>query len=275
MIFVNEFKLKKLILQPSERIAYSVKRSVIHLIFSHEQEVVFSMGPGMEMRLAKHSNYLFYEQDRDFQFELYAIEPSFIIALEIPIEALHGIMAKGTDDLNFRATDVLEKERYHKLNSNAPEVIEAIEQCIALDNLLLIEAKKYELLSHYFVQKDVQTYKCPFLNQKENVEKVRMAKKLLLNDLQNSPTIKELAKEVGMNEHNLKSGFKEIYAKPIHSFLKDHKMMTARELIDSREFKVNEIAEQLGYSNVSHFIEAFKKKFGLTPKQYELNSMGS
>ena len=40
-------------------------------------------------------------------------------------------------------------------------------------------------------------------------------------------------------------------------------MTKARELILLREFQIAEIADQLGYTNVSHFIDAFKKKFGI------------
>ena len=32
-----------------------------------------------------------------------------------------------------------------------------------------------------------------------------------------------------------------------------------------------EIADQLGYTNVSHFIDAFKKKYGVTPKKFEMS----
>ena len=92
------------------------------------------------------------------------------------------------------------------------------------------------------------------------MEKVRKAKAHLIDDLRNAPTIKELARIVGLNEHHLKTGFKEIYGKPVHTFLKDHRMIEAKRLIDTREYKVNEVAEQMGYTNVSHFIEAFKKK---------------
>jgi AraC-like DNA-binding protein len=140
------------------------------------------------------------------------------------------------------------------------------------NNHLLKEAKKYAILDDYFNASRRQTaYKCPFLNQKENVTKVRDAKEYLISDLQNAPTIKELAKHVALNEHNLKTGFKEIYGKTIHAFVKDYKMSKARELILKREFQIAEIADQLGYTNVSHFIDAFKKKFGVTPKKFELS----
>jgi AraC-like DNA-binding protein len=48
-------------------------------------------------------------------------------------------------------------------------------------------------------------------------------------------------------------------------------MTKARELILLREYQIAEIADQLGYTNVSHFIDAFKKKFGITPKKFELS----
>ena len=48
-------------------------------------------------------------------------------------------------------------------------------------------------------------------------------------------------------------------------------MSKARELILKREFQIAEIADQLGYTNVSHFIEAFKNKYGVTPKKFEMS----
>ena len=48
----------------------------------------------------------------------------------------------------------------------------------------------------------------------------------------------------------------------------DHKLDHARVLLDSAKFQVNEVAYQIGYTNPSHFIASFKKKFGVTPKKY-------
>ena len=36
----------------------------------------------------------------------------------------------------------------------------------------------------------------------------------------------------------------------------------------TKKYKVNEVATQIGYTNPSHFIAAFRKKFGVTPKKY-------
>lgn len=266
---LEQIELKQLSLPSTKGISYHLHRSVIHILFSVEKQIEFAMGPN-RIPLAPFSSYLFYEQHHGIPLEVHG-QDAEMFALEIPIKTLHNLVSKGMDELNFESGDIFEKERYHKFSPNNESVNNCLRQLITDQNPLMREAKKYELLSLYFSAQDVKTYKCPFLNQKENVVKVRNAKELLIKDLQNSPTIKELSKEVGLNEHNLKTGFKEIYSKPIHTFLKDHKMNTARSLIETREYKVNEVAEQVGYSNVSHFIEAFKKKFGATPKQYELN----
>ena len=45
-------------------------------------------------------------------------------------------------------------------------------------------------------------------------------------------------------------------------------METAKKLLVENKLNVNEIATNLGYSTSSHFISAFKKKYGVTPKQF-------
>ena len=69
-------------------------------------------------------------------------------------------------------------------------------------------------------------------------------------------------------EHKLKEGFKQIYGDSVFSFLFDYKMEVARKLLESGEHNVNEVGHKIGYSTSSHFIAAFKKKYGTTPKKY-------
>ena len=59
-----------------------------------------------------------------------------------------------------------------------------------------------------------------------------------------------------------------MYGDSVYSFLFDYKMESARKLLNSGEYNVNEVGLKLGYSTSSHFIAAFKKKFGTTPKKY-------
>ncbi len=99
------------------------------------------------------------------------------------------------------------------------------------------------------------------------MERIREAKKIVVEKMADPLTLPELAREVGLNEYKLKEGFKNIYGKTVFQFLNDFRLDTAHHLLDSGK-KVNEAAFDIGYANPSHFIAAFRKKFGVTPKKY-------
>ncbi len=48
-------------------------------------------------------------------------------------------------------------------------------------------------------------------------------------------------------------------------------MEYARKLLASKKYNISEISFKIGYSTPSHFIAAFKKKYGSTPKKYMSN----
>ena len=134
---------------------------------------------------------------------------------------------------------------------------------------LYFKGKVYELLSLFFNKsEDADVEQCPFLMDEENVRKIRKAKEIILNQMTEPPTLQELSAEIGLNIKKLKEGFKQIYGDTVYGYLLDHKMNEARSMLNSRQYNINEISLKLGYSTSSHFIAAFKKKFGTTPKKY-------
>ena len=77
----------------------------------------------------------------------------------------------------------------------------------------------------------------------------------------------DLALKCGLNELQLKTAFKEIYGNTPYQYLLDYKLDISKNLLLSGKYQVNEVAYKVGYSNPSHYIDAFKKKYGLTPKK--------
>jgi AraC-like DNA-binding protein len=134
---------------------------------------------------------------------------------------------------------------------------------------LYFKGKAYELLSLYFNKsEDANVEQCPFLVDETNIIKIRKAKDIIISRLAEPPSLQELADEIGLNLKKLKEGFKQIYGDSVFSFLFDYKMEVARKLLESGENNVNEVGLKVGYSTSSHFIAAFKKKYGTTPKKY-------
>ena len=137
---------------------------------------------------------------------------------------------------------------------------------------LYLKAKTYETLCLYFGGTNDEQQSCPFLDSEENVEKIKTAKRIVIENMAEPPSLQQLADEVGLSVAKLKEGFKHLYGESVFNFLLDYKLEYARKQLLSRKFNVSEISLQIGYSTASHFISAFKKKYGTTPKQYILST---
>ena len=128
------------------------------------------------------------------------------------------------------------------------------------------------MLSLYFNRsEDPNAEQCPFLIDEENVLKIKKAKEIMISSMAEPPGLEELSDQVGLSLKKLKMGFKQIYGDTVYGFLFEYKMDYARQLLDSGSYNVNEVGLKIGYSTGSHFIAAFKKKFGTTPKKYLMN----
>jgi AraC-like DNA-binding protein len=106
---------------------------------------------------------------------------------------------------------------------------------------------------------------CRFLNNEADREKVARAKDILLQQLGEPITIKQLSRKVAMNECYLKKGFKEMYGMTIFEFYQNHRMDHAKYLLYEKGLPVTDVSSMLGYSSISHFSTAFKKHTGLKP----------
>ncbi|CAN5365662.1 hypothetical protein BH09BAC4_BH09BAC4_04840 [soil metagenome] len=104
-----------------------------------------------------------------------------------------------------------------------------------------------------------------FSSKKEDIRKIQEACDLLNSAYINPPTIVELAKLVGLNEFNLKRGFKAQFGTTILGYVTQRRMNDARRLLLEGEKTISEISYWVGYKNPAHFTVAFKNYFGLLP----------
>lgn len=78
-------------------------------------------------------------------------------------------------------------------------------------------------------------------------------------------TIASLSRRVGLNECYLKSAFREYAGTTIAAYLRTLRMRRAREMIESGNHTVQQVALFVGYANPSHFAAAFRGIFGISP----------
>lgn len=84
-------------------------------------------------------------------------------------------------------------------------------------------------------------------------------------------SFKELAAhKYFMNPSYLSRLFKARTGMNFSKYLIEYRMERARELLEHTEFKINEIADCVGYNDTSYFIHTFRKQYQMTPEQYRL-----
>lgn len=98
-----------------------------------------------------------------------------------------------------------------------------------------------------------------------DIDCIRYAKEYLLQRAAKPPSLGELAKVAGINEFKLKHGFKEVFSHTVFGYLNDYRLTQARELLLAKKTPIKQVADELGYSSVQHFSNAFRKKFGVPP----------
>lgn len=249
-------------------------KSVIHFYFCLEGSAVFGFGPHYSREIQRLKNYFFYNPEQEMPFQLSLMPTTKMVIMTISIENLHSLFVHET--IPFLKPENLSRKFYDErdIPASLQIVLHQLFQFQVADNArhLYYQAKIYELLSLYFSTRTPNTETCPFLNDEETVRKIKHAKEHLLKNMEAPPGLKDLAKWAGLNEYQLKVGFKEIYGNTVYGYLLDHKLDHARTLLDTGKYQVNEVAYQIGYTNSSHFIAAYRKKFGITPKKYLMNN---
>lgn len=253
-----------------------VSKNVIHFYFCLTGKATFQFGPHYSREIQKLFNYFFYNPENDLPFTLTLAEHSKVITLSISLQSLHKLFVE--DALPILKPENINRKFYDE--REIPPHLQIVLNQIFNVNLspsaskLYYHSKALELLSLYFSSKKPDRESCPFLNDEDTVRKIKHAKEHLLKHMDHPPSLKELSKIAGLNDYQLKVGFKEIYGNTVFGFLLDHRMDQSRVLLDTGKYQVNEVAYQIGYTNPSHFIAAFKKKFGITPKKYLMNKVG-
>jgi len=93
------------------------------------------------------------------------------------------------------------------------------------------------------------------------------AREILFEEFCCPPSVEDLAKRVNTNSFKLKKLFHHFFNTTPYGMILDIRMSRAHQLLLSSNFKVSDIAEEVGYQHAGNFTAAFAKYFGVTPKQ--------
>ena len=252
----------------------AVSQEFIQFHFCQKGSGSFEFNEGTyQLPLMSKSVILLYNPLKPLPIDLKLSNYSSVVSLVISIKKFHSLFSEDADHIHFLSPENNTK-KYYDTRNISPAMSVVLSQILESKihesmKPLYFKGKVYELLSLFFNKnEDTDVEHCPFLVDEENVRKIRKAKEIILNQMTEPPTLKGLAGEIGLNVKKLKEGFKQIYGDTVFGYLLDYKMNEARSMLNTKQYNINEISIKLGYSTSSHFISAFKKKFGTTPKKY-------
>ena len=260
-----------------QKVTREIDSSFIQFHFCLKGRAKFIFNEGRyALEVSEENSLLLYNTQLDLPMNLEMAPNSWIVSIVMTIRKFHSLFSKEASYIPFLSVENKEK-KYYAQEGVSPAIAVVLSQIMNYNlhpsiKELYIKGKVYELVSLYFNKSsDTDLEQCPFLVDEDNVKRIRQAKEIMIAHMAEPPSLADLAQEIGLSLKKLKEGFKQIYGDSVYSFLFDYKMEHARRLLETGQHNVNEVGLKVGYSTSSHFIAAFKKKYGTTPKKYVMS----
>src|SRR5205814_911071 len=97
--------------------------------------------------------------------------------------------------------------------------------------------------------------------------KVQHVQHLIDADLASTPSVRALASEIAMSPTAFSAAFRQHAGASISEYISRQRMLRARLLLVTTNLPMKRIAYEVGYDHASNFCLAFKRHFGMTPRQ--------
>lgn len=84
------------------------------------------------------------------------------------------------------------------------------------------------------------------------------------------PTFKvdDLCMAIGFSKSQLYRKLKSLTGKPIKEFVRMIRLKRAAQLLEQNDLRISEVTFETGFNDLQNFRSAFKKQFGMSPKEY-------
>lgn len=106
------------------------------------------------------------------------------------------------------------------------------------------------------------------LHRRDQRELIRELHKYVMERLDRKlQKIPIISREVGSSVSKIKAVFKQAYGDTLYNYHLSKRLEKSFMLLKETNLPVNEIAEECGFKNVSHFSRTFKKVYGLPPSE--------
>ena len=81
-------------------------------------------------------------------------------------------------------------------------------------------------------------------------------------------TIEMLAAEIGISRVHLHRKLKELTNQTTSDFIRNTRLAQAAKILSEGKYSIAEVASRVGFDSQSNFSTAFKKLYGVTPREF-------
>ncbi len=150
------------------------------------------------------------------------------------------------------------------LNELQVETIDIPLRLNYIQNRVLLLLEKF--IINLFNRKEVVTGKLKRTDG-ETMRLMQVEALLVKNFTLAPPTIDELSRISAMSPTKLKNDFKNLYGHPIYVYFQKNRMLKAKSMLLTGKYSIKEVGVMVGYSNLSHFANTFKREFSILPSE--------
>lgn len=219
-----------------------------------------------------------HEDDQEEIWITYANDPVFKVDIHLEkSDRSQALMSETLAALPVSTRCQIEQLNDEFFNTNVitPAMRLALEQILhcpfeGMTKQLYLESKCLELIAHKIEQiKDTEkTCTNNYPLNTNDIERIYAAKEILLERLEEPPSLMELAQLVNLNDYKLKVGFKAVFGTTVFGYLLHHRMGKACQLLQQQQ-SIAIVAASVGYTNHAAFSRTFRRHFGVSPKCYQ------
>lgn len=91
---------------------------------------------------------------------------------------------------------------------------------------------------------------------------------ILEQRLAEPPTLPELTHIIGTNERKITELFRQRVGMTVFDYFGEMRLETARRLLEGSDLRIQLIADRVGYRNAGDFTRAFRRRYGVSPREY-------
>jgi AraC-like DNA-binding protein len=135
---------------------------------------------------------------------------------------------------------------------------------------LFFESKFMEIVSKIAANELTRGGPSPGVGEFE-ASQIKRIPGILMERMDEPPSIPRLARELSLNTATMQRGFKEIFGRSIYAHHRDMCLERAAIMLSDTDKSIFEISADSGYSDCGNFCRAFKKRYGVSPRLYRKN----